>query len=139
MGDILSWLPAVGSSAAAIVVMIQFLAYLTKRDERQEKITEQLIQRIEERAQADQSQREQIKTDFLNALKEAWAQNREIHANLFAVARETTTTMTVMTQRIAELAASQTALGQALTDLRSEIQHPALPAPPNEPRKRIGN
>ncbi|SRR5579885_295440 len=94
-----SWIPAVGSSAASLVVMYYFLQYVRSRDEQ----VKGLVDRIDGLFQRGDIHLETMKKDFLEGLREAREHNNKIMNSLLQVTRETTQAMTQLAQRVSEL------------------------------------
>lgn len=133
MNDISTWLPAVGSSSAALVAMWFFLAYLTKRDERQSKEMEALVSRMESIANNSHAQMTSVKDDFVAVTREGRDQQRQSNEALFLLSREMVQTMVQMSTRVSELAV-------AIHELRNQPQqrpHGGNSPPPSDPFSKV--
>lgn len=113
-GDLPTWIPALGNSAAVLVSVFYFLRYMASRDKDNATAMEALVKRVEAMQEDSQQYLTGARGEFLKAVQEAREQNRQITDTLFAVSRETIQTTSGISQRVGELV-------QEIRGLRAEV------------------
>lgn len=112
----LSWLSAVGSAAAALIVMYFFLQYIRERD----KDVTILMNRVESLTKQHQEYLTEWKTEFLTEIKAAREQNQQIVTSLLSVNRETVQAVSLLGHKVGDMGKELERFRQILEDIEPE-------------------